>query len=64
MKKIESVWADITAKNEAYKQKFSKQEKVELSAVEVKLSIIGRLNKLAQDAKDLQGELEGSEREI
>lgn len=31
MKKVESVWADITAKNEAYKQKFSKQEKVDLS---------------------------------
>jgi len=34
MKKIESVWAEITAKNEAYKQKFSKQEKVDLSAVD------------------------------
>ena len=54
MKKIESVWADITAKNEAYKQKFSKQEKVDLSELEkVELGVIDELKSLEKQARDI-----------
>jgi len=40
------------------------REKQDLASQEVKLSVIGELNKLAQDAKDLQGDIERSEQEM
>lgn len=54
MKKVEKVWADITAKNEDYKQKFSKQEKVDLSELEkVELGVIDELKSLEKQARDI-----------
>ena len=52
MKQVEKIWSEMAAK------------KAELASQEVQLSLIGDLNKLAQDAKDLQGDLERSEREM
>jgi len=57
MKKVESVWADITAKNEAYKQKFSKQEKVDLSETEkVALSKINELKEAIDAYNNIEDE--------
>lgn len=52
MKALNKLWSEMTAK----KEQFASQE--------VKLSVIGELNKLAQAAKDLQGDLEKSEQDL
>lgn len=39
-------------------------KKEQFASQEVKLSVIGELNKLAQAAKDLQGDLEKSEQDL
>ena len=52
MKQVEKIWSEMAAK------------KAELASQEVQLSVIGELNKLAQAAKDLQGELEHWDREM
>lgn len=54
MKALNKLWNELTAQ----------REKVDLASQEVKLSLIGELNKLAQDAKDLQGQLERGEQEM
>jgi hypothetical protein len=65
MKKIESVWADITAKNEAYKQKFSKQEKVDLSELEkVELGVIDELKSLEKQARDIASDRIAESKEV
>ena len=60
MKALNKLWNELTAREELA----AHREKVDLESQEVKLSLVGQLNKLAQDAKDLQGDLEISEREI
>jgi len=52
MKQVEKIWSEMAAK------------KAELSKEKVELSVIGDLNKLAQDAKDLQGDIERSEQDM
>jgi hypothetical protein len=52
MKQVEKIWSEMTSRKE------------DLASQEVKLSLIGDLNKLAQDAKDLQGQLERGEQEM
>ena len=52
MKQVEKIWSEMAAK------------KAQFASQEVKLSVIGELNKLAQAAKDLQGDLEKSEQDM
>ena len=52
MKALNKIWSEMAAK------------KAELSKEKVELSVIGDLNKLAQDAKDLQGDIERSEQDM
>lgn len=52
MNQLQKIWSEMTARKE------------DLASQEVKLSLIGELNKLAQDAKDLQGQLERGEQEM
>ena len=52
MKQVEKIWSEMASK------------KAELSKEKVELSVIGDLNKLAQDAKDLQGDIERSEQDM
>ena len=60
MKQVEKIWSQLSAKQELEQHR----EKQDLASQEVKLSVIGELNKLAQAAKDLQGDLEKSEQEM
>lgn len=60
MKQVEKIWSQLSAKQELEQHR----EKTDLASQEVKLSVIGELNKLAQDAKDLQGDIERSEQEM
>ena len=60
MKALNKLWNELTAREELA----AHREKVDLESQEVKLSLIGELNKLAQDAKDLQGQLERGEQEM
>lgn len=60
MKALNKIWNELTAREELA----AHREKVDLESQEVKLSLIGELNKLAQDAKDLQGQLERGEQEM
>jgi len=52
MKQVEKIWSEMASK------------KAELSKEKVELSVIGDLNKLAQEAKDLQGDIERSEQDM
>ena len=52
MKALNKIWSEMASK------------KAELSKEKVELSVIGDLNKLAQDAKDLQGDIERSEQDM
>ena len=60
MKALTRLWSDMSARQELEQHR----EKQDLASQEVKLSVIGELNKLAQDAKDLQGDIERSEQEM
>ena len=60
MKQVEKIWSQLSAKQELEQHR----EKQDLASQEVKLSVIGELNKLAQNAKDLQGDLEKSEQDL
>jgi len=52
MKQVEKIWSEMASK------------KAELASQEVKLSVIGELNKLSDAAKDLQNDLERSEQNL
>jgi len=60
MKALNKLWNELTAREELA----AHREKEDLASQEVKLSLIGELNKLAQAAKDLQGDLERGEQEM
>ena len=58
MKALYNLWSDMSARQEL------EQHREKLDSQQVKLSVIGELNKLAQAAKDLQGDLEKSEQDM
>ena len=58
MKALTKLWSELTAQEQL------SSHREELDSQKVELSVIGELNKLAQAAKDLQGDLERSEQEL
>ena len=58
MKALTKLWSELSAQEQL------SSHREELDSQKVELSVIGELNKLAQAAKDLQGDLELSEQEM
>jgi TolA-binding protein len=58
MKALTKLWSELSAQEQL------SSHREELDSQKVELSVIGELNKLAQAAKDLQGDLERSEQEL